>query len=189
MRHNIICHVTLYYVLCYIRYYITLYVINVILCYVLQVTYILLHYVTFCYHHVACSYCRLRYKFLFRCINVDGSPCDKSNFVTKLTEYGPCYVYNNDNKIMANKGGISSSLTLYINLEAYQAMPGPSDLSSLKVLKVKITKVCSITRCCVQISIYNDDVEPDITMNSIDAPPGYMSFIGLNYHEVKNALI
>lgn len=64
---------------------------------------------------------------------MDGSPCTSKDFTSMHTDYGSCFIYNKNQTIMARQAGSQAAISFYINLETYEYMAGPSELSSLKV--------------------------------------------------------
>ena len=77
--------------------------------------------------------------------------------------------------------GVEHGLFLMLNIEAYEKMSGPGDTNGVKVRSLCLLKV----KHNVQIVIYNQTDIPLVGGLSLEAPPGFLSQLGISMQVVR----
>ncbi|XP_041377194.1 uncharacterized protein LOC121389619 [Gigantopelta aegis] len=102
-----------------------------------------------------------------------GESCGPNNFSEVLTDHGLCYMFNGqydslDLPFYAYAAGSENGLSLTLNIEQYEYMPGPHDAAGVKVL------------------IHDGRQFPKVHELGIAFPTGSHSFVGIKLVSVTN---
>lgn len=104
--------------------------------------------------------------FVFRCY-WSGQECSK-NFELTFTDYGLCFSYFGNKTVFISESGRSNSLSLVLNLEQYQHMPGPDNDAGIKIY------------------LHDNHKKPLVSDLGIVISPGMHSFIAIKRTETIN---
>ncbi|XP_045162528.2 uncharacterized protein LOC123527249 [Mercenaria mercenaria] len=97
-----------------------------------------------------------------------GERCSADNFTTTLTDHGMCYTFNDKSQLDVSFSGAEHGLRLTLNVERYNAMPGPHDANGIKLLATSESEF------------------PRVEEIGLAIPAGAHAFVGLGVLVIKN---
>ncbi|XP_046360058.2 uncharacterized protein LOC124137693 [Haliotis rufescens] len=102
-----------------------------------------------------------------------GEPCGTFNFTKILSDHGVCFSFNlqntsNPERLSVMDAGAENGLSLTLNVEQYEYMPGPHDAAGVKIL------------------IHDHKQFPKVQELGIALPTGTHSFVGMQLISIHN---
>ncbi|XP_050413850.2 uncharacterized protein LOC126828235 [Patella vulgata] len=102
-----------------------------------------------------------------------GSDCDETDFTRSISERGVCFTFNSENnqhfnQLSVDSVGSDNGLSLTLNIEDYEYMPGPNDGAGIKLL------------------VHDQKQFPKVHELGIALSVGLHSFVGLQFVSVSN---